>query len=60
MPDTPSLQQKGGNGANEKRKPVRRDPEKRRQQNIQAQRKYSECASCQMGPGNTTHTDCAI
>jgi len=29
----------------EKRKPVRRDPEKRRQQNIQAQKKYRECRS---------------
>ncbi|RAH84966.1 hypothetical protein BO86DRAFT_305668 [Aspergillus japonicus CBS 114.51] len=28
-----------------KRKPVRRDPEKRRQQNIQAQKKYSKCMS---------------
>jgi hypothetical protein len=28
----------------EKRKPVRRDPEKRRQQNIRAQRKYRECS----------------
>jgi hypothetical protein len=27
----------------EKRKPVRRDPEKRRQQNVQAQRRYREC-----------------
>lgn len=29
-------------GAAGKRRPVRRDPEKRRQQNIQAQKKYSE------------------
>ena len=27
-----------------KRKPVRRDPERRRQQNIQAQKKYRECS----------------
>ncbi|KAF7118886.1 hypothetical protein CNMCM5793_008522 [Aspergillus hiratsukae] len=30
------------NEGKEKRKPVRRDPEKRRQQNVQAQRKYRE------------------
>ncbi|KAL4742824.1 hypothetical protein BDV11DRAFT_166980 [Aspergillus similis] len=30
------------NGTTQKRKPVRRDPEKRRQQNIQAQKKYRE------------------
>lgn len=29
----------------EQRKPVRRDPEKRRQQNVQAQKKYRECRS---------------
>ena len=28
----------------EKRKPVRRDPERRRQQNVQAQKKYRECS----------------
>lgn len=31
------------NVGKQKRKPVRRDPEKRRQQNIQAQKKYREC-----------------
>ncbi|KUI58051.1 hypothetical protein VP1G_05394 [Cytospora mali] len=32
----------GAKSSGEKRKPVRRDPEKRRQQNIQAQKKYRE------------------
>ncbi|KAL4745730.1 hypothetical protein BDW72DRAFT_49549 [Aspergillus terricola var. indicus] len=40
-PRTREEQQKGGPGT-QKRKPVRRDPEKRRQQNIQAQKKYRE------------------
>ncbi|KAL4760574.1 bZIP transcription factor [Aspergillus foveolatus] len=40
-PRTREEQQKGGSGT-QKRKPVRRDPEKRRQQNIQAQKKYRE------------------
>ncbi|KAL4803788.1 hypothetical protein BDV18DRAFT_144440 [Aspergillus unguis] len=41
MPRT-SGTQKNETTAKEKRKPARRDPEKRRQQNIQAQRKYRE------------------
>lgn len=46
MPSTvPSRSQhdsKGDKGSAKKRRPVRRDPEKRRQQNIQAQKKYRE------------------
>ncbi|KAI4279704.1 MAG: hypothetical protein L6R35_006037 [Caloplaca aegaea] len=33
---------RGDNVAKQRRKPVRRDPEKRRQQNVQAQKKYRE------------------
>ncbi|KAL3471909.1 hypothetical protein BJX99DRAFT_236599 [Aspergillus californicus] len=41
-PRTRDVTQQGDSTTKEKRKPVRRDPEKRRQQNIQAQRKYRE------------------
>ncbi|KAL4768751.1 hypothetical protein BDW60DRAFT_114374 [Aspergillus nidulans var. acristatus] len=40
-PRTREEQQRAGSGT-QKRKPVRRDPEKRRQQNIQAQKRYRE------------------
>ncbi|KAJ5128594.1 hypothetical protein N7526_006760 [Penicillium atrosanguineum] len=36
----PQTAKKGESAGQERRKPVRRDPEKRRQQNIEAQRKY--------------------
>lgn len=38
----PQTTKRGESAQKEKRKPVRRDPEKRRQQNIEAQRKYRE------------------
>ncbi|KAL5000345.1 hypothetical protein BDV10DRAFT_183413 [Aspergillus recurvatus] len=41
MPPQTQEQRRDGRGT-QKRKPVRRDPEKRRQQNIQAQKKYRE------------------
>ncbi|XHG00940.1 hypothetical protein AWENTII_004348 [Aspergillus wentii] len=41
-PQTRQVVQQRGSVEKEKRKPVRRDPERRRQQNIQAQRKYRE------------------
>ncbi|KAL4882534.1 hypothetical protein BJY04DRAFT_186362 [Aspergillus karnatakaensis] len=41
-PRTKEVAQQDASTKKEKRKPVRRDPEKRRQQNIQAQRKYRE------------------
>ncbi|OIW32650.1 hypothetical protein CONLIGDRAFT_275548 [Coniochaeta ligniaria NRRL 30616] len=42
LSETSDVTERNGRAANEKRKPVRRDPEKRRQQNVQAQRKYRE------------------
>lgn len=45
MQRKPALTEKGahaGDKENTKRKVVRRDPEKRRQQNLQAQKKYRE------------------
>lgn len=42
LSDTSGLQHMAQNGVNEKRRPVRRDPDRRRQQNMQAQRKYSQ------------------
>ncbi|KAF7595190.1 hypothetical protein BBP40_006934 [Aspergillus hancockii] len=41
-PETRKVMQRTESVGEEKRKPVRRDPERRRQQNIQAQRKYRE------------------
>ncbi|KAL8703561.1 MAG: hypothetical protein Q9201_003265 [Fulgogasparrea decipioides] len=38
----PEAQNNNNKGSTNKRRPVRRDPEKRRQQNIQAQKKYRE------------------
>lgn len=43
-PQTRAIQHSESVGE-KKRKPVRRDPEKRRQQNIQAQRRYRKCGS---------------
>lgn len=46
VPSSLSKTRRDGDKTNvEKRKPVRRDPEKRRQQNIQAQKKYRESPS---------------
>lgn len=44
-PSRPGGPGSGDTGIASKKKPVRRDPEKRRLQNIQAQKKYSECSS---------------
>ena len=44
-PQTRAVIQRSKSVGKEKRKPVRRDPERRRQQNIQAQKKYRECRS---------------
>ncbi|KAL9609845.1 MAG: hypothetical protein Q9167_005412 [Letrouitia subvulpina] len=41
-PGSPEAQPNIDKGSKNKRRPVRRDPEKRRQQNIQAQKKYRE------------------
>ncbi|KAL9577697.1 MAG: hypothetical protein Q9212_006200 [Teloschistes hypoglaucus] len=40
LPTPPQNQSNSDKPTTDKRKPVRRDPEKRRQQNIQAQKKY--------------------
>ena len=45
MPSQTQEIRRGESAGEQKRKPVRRDPEKRRQQNVQAQKKYRECRS---------------
>ncbi|KAL8663895.1 MAG: hypothetical protein Q9202_003444 [Teloschistes flavicans] len=42
LPNRPQSQSSSDKASTDKRRPVRRDPEKRRQQNIQAQKKYRE------------------
>ncbi|KAL8732335.1 MAG: hypothetical protein Q9181_003992 [Wetmoreana brouardii] len=42
LPGRPEAQNNNDKASTNKRRPVRRDPEKRRQQNIQAQKKYRE------------------
>ena len=42
LPGRLEVQNNNDEGSTNKRRPVRRDPEKRRQQNIQAQKKYRE------------------
>ncbi|KAB5576345.1 hypothetical protein GE09DRAFT_955278 [Coniochaeta sp. 2T2.1] len=42
LSETTETTQRNVKAGNDKKKPVRRDPEKRRQQNVQAQRKYRE------------------
>lgn len=46
----PQSQSNSDKPTTDKRKPVRRDPEKRRQQNIQAQKKYREYPLLIMSP----------
>lgn len=43
MPRSHETETRSESAPKEKRKPIRRDPEKRRQQNLAAQRKYREC-----------------
>lgn len=44
-PESPEALQQAVSSLKRKKKPVRRDMEKRRQQNVQAQKKYRECFS---------------
>lgn len=44
-PEIPEALQQAASSVKRKKKPVRRDMEKRRQQNVQAQKKYRECLS---------------
>ncbi|PYH91007.1 hypothetical protein BO71DRAFT_452410 [Aspergillus ellipticus CBS 707.79] len=48
-PQTRNVKTPSESAGKEKRKPVRRDPERRRQQNLQAQRKYREKLRERMG-----------
>jgi hypothetical protein len=45
LSQTQEVMQRSEGVGKEKRKPVRRDPERRRQQNVQAQKKYRKCRS---------------
>ena len=55
LPSRPEGHSNSDKGSTDKRKPVRRDPKKRRQQNIQAQKKYREWSLISLRPVETLH-----